>query len=299
LAKTPDRSALAFLLVLTMASKIRRRSSQDLSKRRQHLRAKRKYQFYKTLWRGVALMGFVAGSIWIATSPVWLIKTGEQLEVSGNQLLSDENVQDLVPVPYPQSLLKVKPDELAESLESHGPIESAVVSRRLVPPGLHVRINERVPVAVAVPDTTHPLKAIPAQPIPFKEPGLLDADGYWLPRNSFRELGASASLPPFAVRGMQAGYEDSWQAIYQEISRSPVKITALDWTRPSNLILQSELGTVHLGPYGKSFEAQLAALDQLRSLNDQVNPEKVAFIDLLDPDHPVVEVLQATTVGDE
>ncbi|MEL6815482.1 MAG: FtsQ-type POTRA domain-containing protein [Cyanobacteria bacterium J06598_3] len=282
-----------------MASKIRRRSSQDLSKRRQHLRAKRKYQFYKTLWRGVALMGFVAGSIWIATSPVWLIKTGEQLEVSGNQLLSDENVQDLVPVPYPQSLLKVKPDELAESLESHGPIESAVVSRRLVPPGLHVRINERVPVAVAVPDTTHPLKAIPAQPIPFKEPGLLDADGYWLPRNSFRELGASASLPPFAVRGMQAGYEDSWQAIYQEISRSPVKITALDWTRPSNLILQSELGTVHLGPYGKSFEAQLAALDQLRSLNDQVNPEKVAFIDLLDPDHPVVEVLQATTVGDE
>ena len=173
------------------------------------------------------------------------------------------------------------------------------MSRRLVPPGLHVRINERVPVAVAVPDTTHPLKAIPAQPVPFKEPGLLDADGYWLPRNSFRELGASASLPPFAVRGMQSGYEDSWQAIYREISRSPVKITALDWTRPSNLILQSELGTVHLGPYGKSFEAQLAALDQLRSLNDKVNPEKVAFIDLLDPDHPVVEILQATTVGDE
>ena len=86
-----------------MPSKIRRPSPQDLSKRRQHLRAKRKYQFYKTLWRGVALTGFVAGSIWIATSPVWLIKTGEQLEVSGNQLLSDENVQALVPVPYPQS----------------------------------------------------------------------------------------------------------------------------------------------------------------------------------------------------
>lgn len=282
-----------------MAPKIRRPSSQDLSKRRQYLRAKRKHQFFKTLWRGVALTGLVAGSIWIATSPVWLIKTGEQLEVSGNQLLSDDDVQALVPVPYPQSLLKVKPDELAASLESHGPIESAVVSRRLVPPGLHVRINERVPVAVAVPDTTHPLKAIPAKPVPFKEPGLLDAQGYWLPRNSFRDLGASASLPPLAVRGMQAGYEESWQAIYKEISLSPVKITALDWTRPSNLILQSELGTVHLGPYGKSFEAQLAALDQLRSLNDRVNPEQVAFIDLLDPDHPVVEILQATTVGDE
>ncbi|MEM9087305.1 MAG: FtsQ-type POTRA domain-containing protein [Cyanobacteria bacterium P01_F01_bin.53] len=281
-----------------MPPKFRSPSSQALSKRRQYLRAKRKYQFYKTAWRAIAMVVFVAGTVWIAMSPVWLIKGGEQLEVSGNQIFSDDNIQALVPVPYPQSLLKVQPDELSRHLENYGPIESAVVSRRLVPPRLHVRVDERIPVAVVIPDTTHPLKAIPTEPIPFKEPGLIDAQGVWLPRNSYRELGASLSLPPLTVRGMQPGSEEAWQTIYQQVSQSPVKITAIDWTRATNLVLQSELGSVHLGPYGRGFEAQLTALDQLRSLDDKVNPEKVAFIDLQDPDNPVIEILQATTTGD-
>lgn len=243
----------------------------------------------------VALTAFVAGTVWIATSPIWLIQAADQLEISGNQLLSDKNVQALVPVPYPQSLLRVKPDELAKSLEAHDPIERAMVSRRLVPPGLHIRVNERVPVAVALPDTTRPLKTIPTQPVPFEEPGLIDAQGNWMPRNSYRALGANMSLPPLVVRGMQESYQTSWASLYEALSISPVKITGIDWRRPSNLVLQSELGAVHLGPYGKGFKAQLTALDQLRSLEGKVNPEKVAFIDLQDPEHPVVEILQAAT----
>ncbi|MEL6777809.1 MAG: FtsQ-type POTRA domain-containing protein [Cyanobacteria bacterium J06597_16] len=278
-----------------MPPKFRSPSSQDLSRRRHYLRAKRRYKFYKMTWRMVALTAFVAGTVWIATSPIWLIQAADQLEISGNQLLSDKNVQALVPVPYPQSLLRVKPDELAKSLEAHEPIERAMVSRRLVPPGLHVRVNERVPVAVALPDTTRPLKTIPTQPVPFEEPGLIDAQGNWMPRNSYRALGANTSLPPLVVRGMQESYQTSWASLYEALRASPVKITGIDWRRPSNLVLQSELGAVHLGPYGKGFKAQLAALDQLRSLEGKVNPEKVAFIDLQDPEHPVVEILQAAT----
>lgn len=269
-------------------------SSQDLSNRRQHLRAKRRFKFYKMAWRSLAMTGFAVGTVWIATSPIWLIRSGEQLEVSGNRLLSEQNVQALIPLPYPQSLLQVKPGNLAISLEASDLIESALVSRRLVPPGLHIRIHERVPVAVALPDTAHPVQAIASNPVPFKEPGLIDAQGYWMPRNSLQAVGASASLPPLTVKGMRAGYEDSWQSIYEAIRQSPVKITVIDWRRPSNMILQSELGAVHLGPYGQQFEKQLTALDQLRSLDDKVNPQKVAFIDLHDPAHPVIEILQAT-----
>lgn len=240
------------------------------------------------------MIALAGGTVWLATSPIWLIRSGDQLEISGNQLLSDKNIQDLLPVPYPQSLLKVKPDFLAQSIEAYAPIEKAAVSRRLIPPGLHVRVQERVPVAVAIPDTTRPVKAIPTQPVPFREPGLIDAAGNWMPYNSFRELGATASPPALTVRGMRPGYQLDWQKIYPSVSRSPIKVTAIDWTRPSNLILQTELGAVHLGPYGNNFEAQLAALDQLRSLDSAINPEKVAFIDLHDPAHPVVEILQAT-----
>jgi cell division protein FtsQ len=241
------------------------------------------------------MLGFTAGTLWIATSPAWLIRSAEQIAVSDNQILSDKNIQALLPVPYPQSLLKIKPESLAKDLTAYAPIESAVVTRRLVPPGIHVRIRERMPVAAVMPDTTKPVKAIPSQPVPFKEAGLIDAQGNWMPLNSFRELGAIAPPPTLTVKGMQANYRASWQSLYKSLQASPVKITAIDWTSPSNIILYSELGQVHIGSYGKNFEAQLAALDKMRSLETKVNPKQVAFIDLQNPENPVVEVLQATS----
>mgnify|MGYP001055439870 CR=1 FL=1 len=272
-------------------------SSKDLARRRQYLRSQRRYKFYKNAWRSLALTGCAAGLLWLATSPIWLIRGPSQLNISNNELLSDEAVQTLLPLPYPLPLLKVKPKDLEASLEAHAPIAEAAVSRRLLPPGLHVRVKERQPVAVALPDTSSPMQKIPDKSVAFRAPGLIDAQGYWMPRNSFQSLGSSAGEPALTVLGMRAGEEKDWQNIYAAIAQSPVKVTAIDWTRPSNLILQSELGAVHLGPYGKGFENQLVALDQLRSLNEKVNPEKVAFIDLHDPAHPVVEILQATSTS--
>ena len=114
-----------------------------------------------------------------------------------------------------------------------------------------------------------------------------------MPRNTFSELGAEVAPPALTVEGMRPGYEGAWQVIYQEIQRSPVKISAINWSDPNNLILQSDLGEVHIGAFGEQFAAQLTALDQLRSLNQAVNPEKIAFIDIKDPENPVIEVLQA------
>lgn len=270
-------------------------SPRDLARRRQYLRDQRRYKFYKGIWRSLVLTGFAGGLLWLATSPIWLIRSSSQIDISNNQLLSDEAVQSLLPLPYPLPLLKVKPKDLEASLETHAPIAEAAVSRRLLPPGLHVRIKERQPVAITLPDTASPIQKVPDKSAAFRAPGLIDAAGYWMPRDSFQSLGSTASVPTLTVRGMRAGEEKDWQEMYKAIAQSPVKITAIDWTRPSNLILQSELGAVHLGPYGKGFEAQLVALDQLRSLNEKVNSEKVAFIDLHDPAHPIVEILQAAT----
>ena len=278
-----------------MSSKSHAPSPKELARRRQYLRDRRRYNFYKAAWRSLAVMSMAAGTVWLATSPIWLIRSADQIVVSNNQLLSDENVQSLLPLPYPQSLLKVDTDELAAALAEYEPIDSVTVTRRLLPPGLQVNVRERVPVAATVPDTTEPIKAIAAQPTPFQVPGLIDASGYWMPRNSFSDLGAAASLPEITVKGMRASYQDAWRSMYESLRRSPVKVTGIDWTRPNNVVLYSELGKVHIGAYGRSFEAQLAALDQMRSLSAKVNSEKVAFIDLQDPEHPVVEILQATS----
>ncbi|PZO58347.1 MAG: cell division protein FtsQ [Phormidesmis priestleyi] len=267
-------------------------SSQDLAQRRKQLRAKRRSKLLKAVWRSLAITGFAAGTVWLATSPIWLIKSGNQIEISNNRQLSESNIKALLPVPYPQSLLKIKPNDLAERLAAYAPIKSAVVSRQLVPPRLTVKVTERVPVAVAIPDTTQPIEALANHPMPFVEPGLIDAQGYWMPRNSFQDLGASESLPELSVKGMRPGDQAAWRSLYQIISRSPVSVTAIDWTMPSNLILQTDLGPVHFGPYSKNFARQMAALDQMRSLPEKVNSAKVSYIDLQDPDNPMIEFSQ-------
>ncbi|MEL6940716.1 MAG: FtsQ-type POTRA domain-containing protein [Cyanobacteria bacterium J06598_1] len=245
-------------------------------------------------WRTLAMSALAFGTVKIATSPIWLIRSAQQIEVNNQRLLSEENVQALVPVPYPQSLLSIKPEVLANSLTAHASIEDAVVRRKLIPPKLQVQITEKNPVAIALPNTERPLQTIPDKPEPFQEPGLIDAEGYWMPRNSFAELGAIAN-PPLQITGMRASDITAWQTIYKEIARSPVSITAIDWRRSDNLVLQSELGAVHLGPYSKHFSEQLLALDQLRQLEDKVNPKQVAFINLQDPKAPLIEILQATS----
>ncbi|MEL6491818.1 MAG: FtsQ-type POTRA domain-containing protein [Cyanobacteria bacterium J06621_3] len=272
-------------------------SHQDLAYRRQQLKTLRKVKFYKMAWRAFIMTGLAIGTVKLATSPIWLIRSIEQIsvDVKDNARLSEENIQALLSVPYPQSLLSVQPDELADGLMAHSPIEKAAISRRLVPPGLKVTVSERQPVAVTLPNIEKPLQEIPDEPVPFEEPGMIDAEGYWMPRNSFTELGAIAPPPALTIKGMQKSQTDSWRSLYQELARTPIVITQVDWTRPSNLILQTELGTVHIGPYSKAFAAQLAALDQMRLVKDKVDPEKVAFIDIKNPEKPVIEVLQATS----
>lgn len=265
-------------------------TSQDLATRRQRLRQQRRYRLLQGIWRAIAISGLTAGTVWVATSPVWLIQSGEQLDISGNQLLSDDEIQALLPIDYPQPLLKVQPQTLSAQLKKHGPIADAIVSRRLFPPGLHVRVQERYPVAVALPDPTEPISAIPAKTVPFQEMGLLDQGGFWMPYDSFSQSNHGFELPGLQVYGMRPTYQEQWAQLYPMLSRSPVKISEVDWRNPNNLILQTELGEVHLGPFGPRFSEQLVALDQMRSLNGKVGKEKIAYIDLREPQSPAVEI---------
>ncbi|MBE9068818.1 cell division protein FtsQ/DivIB, partial [Leptolyngbya cf. ectocarpi LEGE 11479] len=81
------------------------------------------------------------------------------------------------------------------------------------------------------------------------------------------------------------------------LQKNQTQISQIDWRDPTNLILQTELGRVHIGPYGQNFSKQLAALDRMRNLNAQMDIEEIAFIDLRNPDNPTLEILQATTTS--
>ncbi|HZG40555.1 MAG TPA: FtsQ-type POTRA domain-containing protein [Nodosilinea sp.] len=267
-------------------------SRDELKSRRKTLRRRRRISISQALWRFWALSGLTAAIFWGATRPVWLIQTPAQINVSGNHLLSDEAVQNLVPIQYPQALMKVEPEILARQLRDRGPITAAEVTRQLLPPRLNVHVQERVPVAVVLPVGTGGSNG--TTDTQYLQSGFLDAHGAWMPLASFGIGSASPQLPSLQLRGIQPQYQRYWPQIYETISSSPVAITAIDWHDPNNLVLETALGTVYLGPYSPELEQQLATLDRMRNLPNQLTDSEVARIDLSNPDAPSVAVVEAS-----
>lgn len=268
-------------------------SSQTLADRRQVLRRQRRRRNLQRIWRSFAISGMAAGTLWLATQPVWVLRSSEQIAVEGNELLSDEAVRSLLPLDYPQRLLQIEPDQVAQALQTQSPVASAKVIRQLFPPRLEIHVQERYPVAVTIPTHPQPLDKT-ANYTPKGQPGLLDSQGNWMAQSSFSTVAPEIQLPTLKVKGFDNGYQAQWISLYQALQASSVAILEVDWQVPSNVILHTQLGTVHLGIYDPQIiQEQVALLAQLRSLTSANNLPEVEYIDLSNPKVPTVKTITA------
>lgn len=258
-------------------------STNDLSKRRQRLRKQRRKRIFLRVWHIMAATTLSGYLLWAIAQPNWLISQPEQIEIEGNQLLSEPAILSLLSLNYPQSIWLIKPQDLVDKLEASGVIADAQVSRQLFPPALTITVRERQPVAMTVPSET-------AVSNDQSSMGLLDNQGNWLPLESYTNLEKNSALPELQVIGNVEQFRPYWQVLYQIISRSPVKISQVDWQDPSNIILNTELGKVHLGPYGPQLTEQLNILDKMRKLPEQLDKTKTAYIDLRNPASPLIQL---------
>ncbi|MEQ8540148.1 MAG: FtsQ-type POTRA domain-containing protein [Coleofasciculus sp. D1-CHI-01] len=266
-----------------MTNNIASVSQAQISNRRQQLKRARRVKFFQALWRSLMVGGMASGLIWAITLPDWVIRQPEQIDIEGNQFLSTQAIRSLLPLSYPQSLWRVEPQAIAESLEDAAPIAEATVTRQLMPPGLIIQVQERQPVAIAQGQTQT-----------TSEPGFLDERGVWMPQSSYRSLKANVELPTLQVRGQNEHYRPYWSQVYPVVHHSPVKILEIDWRNPANLILKTELGNVHLGSDSSQLAEQLAVLDRMRQLPTQLQPSQIAYIDLKNPDRPVIQMKTAS-----
>lgn len=267
-------------------------SQQQLTNRRKQLQRARRIRTFQALWRSVLVGGMASSLVWAITLPDWVIRKPEQVAIEGNHLLSAKTIRALLPLSYPQSLLRVEPQELAKSLESEAPIAKATVSRQLMPPGLTIQVQERKPVAIAQVSNTQTMNTSNAT----STEGLLDEQGVFLPRNSYRLLDEKHQLPTLKVIGSTEQYRPYWSDVYQAVSHSPVKVLEIDWGNPANLILKTELGIVHIGPYSPRFTEQLAVLDRMREFPSHIQPSKVDYIDLKNPDFPAIQMIKENEI---
>ncbi len=259
-----------------------------VTQRTKQLRRQRWWRGMQVIWRSLWVFVLAGILIWFLLQPNWVINRPEQVIIRGNQLFSDTAIQSILPLKYPQSLMKIQPEEIASQLEAKGPIASALVTRNLLPPSLIIQITERKPVAISIPNPDIP--RLSNQPSPPSAPtlttteGLIDETGVWMPRASYTALGLP--LPNLKVIGLDEKIRPQWQEIYQIITSSQAPVTEIDFRNPSNLILTTSLGKVYLGRYGQNFTKQLGILATLPQADPPLDPSKIAYINLRNIDRP-------------
>ncbi len=269
-------------------------SRTELAQRRKNLRRRQQIKIFQSVWRTFAVTSLAGGLLWIAIQPMWVLKTPRDIAISGNKIFSDESIQSLISLPYPQFLLRVKPSQIAQSLQKQPIIIHAKVSRRLFPPGLKVQITERIPVALAQlpqPSGTKKQKA---------SVGLLDATGLWIPLKQYTSRNPHLQLPKLKIIGFPKKYRPFWKQLYPLIQQSQIQITEINFQDRTNLILKTELGEVHLGAPSEQLSEQIKLLPRLRELSGKVPPQGIDYIDLKNPRSPIVQMnVQKQTIDEK
>lgn len=248
--------------------------SDSAPSRRQVLLNQRRWKFWQGIWRLTLLIGFSGGLGWVLSHPHWLIRSAEQIEIEGNQLVSDEKIETLLGFSYPQTLWRFPSQTLKQQLEQQPPLHHVSLTRKLLPSQIILNVEERIPIAIATSE---------------KQKGFLAQDGVFIPASFYqaRDKRLQFSLK---VLGYLPIYQEQWQSLYPHLKEFSPKIQQLDWRNPNNLILQTELGQVHLGPYRSHFPQQLAVLTQMKTLSSRIPQSRLNYIDISNPEQPTIQL---------
>ncbi len=241
--------------------------------RRQNLRHQKLWQQFKQVWRYGLLATAVAASVWLSQQSYWMLNDRQQITVTGQHHLATERIKTLLNLSLPLNLWQVEPQHLLTALQAEPLVRGVQVQRQLWPVGLTLQLQERTPIA----------QATTAQGL-----GVVDNEGVWLSLQRYPQL----PRPALQLIGYSEDQRSLWQGLAPLLLASVVPIQQVYLQYPHDLILRSALGAVHLGRADPvQLQAQLTALAQLRLLPRRIDPERVAFIDLTDPQHPLVRLL--------
>lgn len=253
----------------------------DKTKQRLRLQRRRQVQLLQAIWRFMVGGTIVGGLFWSIVLPNWIIRQRSQVEIEGNRLIDRETIYALLPLSYPQFLWQLPTQRLIQELESQPPIERVKITRRILPPSLTIQIEERQPVAIAL-----PTQGTDPQGLSF-----LDREGVSIPRHFYAKVGKNFPLPVLKVKGWREQNRPYWPQLYQLINQSPVKIFAVECQDLNNLILKTELGSVHLGTYTSQLTEQFKTLAEIKKLPERTKIEEIDYIDLSDPRSPSIQLL--------
>jgi cell division protein FtsQ len=250
-------------------------ANKQQKKRRRQLTQQRRVQSAQSLWRFACMLLLLAGVGWVVSQPNWTISKPEQIQIKGNNYLSEIAIRSTIGIRYPQQLMDLEPEKLKAQLLARKSIVSATVDRALLPPHLTIQVQDLRPVAQVMRDPSKPPTAF------IDERGVEIPIAHYLPT-------VQRSAPKLRLIQPERGICPNWKDLYPVIDASPVAIGIIDCHNPQNLFLQTEIGKVRLGNVGTRarLTTQIEQLDRLRNWQKSNNSSQIDYLDLESPNFP-------------
>lgn len=244
--------------------------------RRRQLRQQRRQERLRQLWRISLFSAAAAGLGYGLLREGWELRNPDQIEVLGSSQVTREQVIHEAQLRFPQSLLALKPQELAQRLSSALPVEQVQVSRLMLPARLRISLLEREAVAQAQRRTSRGV-----------ERGYVDRLGNWMTSRQQHGSG-SARTPQVMVMGWQERLRTPLADVLAQQQQLGSSLQQVRFETNGSLWLRTAaLGEVHLGPPDDRLSRRLKVLRHLSThLPKQIKNLKIQSIDLSDPEQP-------------
>lgn len=247
--------------------------------RRRRLRQERRRERLIQLWRLSLFSGSATALTWLLLGIGWTLPGLEQLQVTGSERISADAVSKAARLSFPLPLLNLNPRDLERTLLKELPVQSAVVRRRLLPPGLEVDLEDRRPLAAATRRSSG-----------GEERGMVDRLGYWMPQ----AVAARGDQPEttIQVKGWTARQRGIISLLLMRRDELGSPLQRINIAADGSISVEtSALGTVELGTNPSLLNQQISSMAELsRSLPNQLRRKPGSSLDLSDPARPELQL---------
>ena len=247
--------------------------------RRRALRKQKRHELLLNGWRTLALLGLTTALGWLLLRHGWTLEGPQQVLVLGKTGISPELVSRIGQLNFPQSLLEINPSGLESRLRSNLPVQSARVSRLVLPARLEITLVGKTPVARGIRHTPR-----------GQEEGMIDADGQWIQLNP-----AVPTLTPttaITVDGWALEHRATIAILLGQQQRFNEDLKRIVVLPDGAITLHcNKLGRVDLGNDGSLLPQQIDAIVELhQTLPSTLMQANGTLIDLSNPERPEIQL---------
>ena len=232
--------------------------------------------YFKILWRLILLNSISFSLIIIFLTNGIKSINSDQLSLSGTERVSSKEIIKASKIDFPARLLLINPKSIKKNLIREFSFKGVTINRQLIPPKLDIKVEERVPIALA---SKKGHKGI--------EKGMIDQHAYWIPfspsRNGLIKLETNV-----IIEGWMESHQKQIELILKNRDKLGSTLKKIQISPNGEISLQTKaFKKIELGMNSSLLKKQLQTLFHLaQKLPSGFQNQTVSSLDMRDPSKP-------------